>query len=64
MAKSFCFVIRFWRNEAGAAAVEYALLLGIVAAGIAVAASMLGSAISNAMDIASDCVAEGPDCSP
>jgi pilus assembly protein Flp/PilA len=55
---------RFWRDEAGAAAAEYALLLAIIAAGIAVAAGTLGSAISNAMENASDCIAEGPDCSP
>ncbi len=55
---------RFWRDEAGAAAAEYALLLAIIAAGIAVAAGTLGSAISNAMDNASNCIAEGPDCSP
>jgi pilus assembly protein Flp/PilA len=55
---------RFWREEAGATAAEYALLLAIIAAGLAVAAGTLGSAISNAMKNASNCIAEGPDCSP
>ena len=55
---------RFWHEEGGASATEYALLLGIVTSGIAVAAGTLGSAISNAFDNASDCIAEGPDCSP
>jgi pilus assembly protein Flp/PilA len=55
---------RFWCEEAGAAAAEYALLLAIIAAGIAVAAGTLGSAISNAMENATNCIAEGPDCSP
>ncbi len=64
MTESVRYMARFWREEAGAAAAEYALLLAIIAAGIAVAAGTLGSAISNAMDNASDCIAEGPDGSP
>jgi hypothetical protein len=32
------------------------------AAGLAIAAGTLGSAISNAMDNASNCIDEGPDC--
>jgi len=55
---------RFWHEEGGASATEYALLLGIIASGIAVAAGTLGSAISNAFDTASNCIAEGPNCSP
>jgi pilus assembly protein Flp/PilA len=54
----------FLREENGAAAAEYALLLAIIAAGLAVAAGTLGSAISNAMDNASNCIAEGPNCTP
>ncbi len=53
---------RFWNDEEGAAAAEYALLLAIIAAGRAVAAGTLGSAISNAMDNASECIDEGPNC--
>jgi pilus assembly protein Flp/PilA len=64
MTESARFIARFWREEAGAAAAEYALLLAIIAAGIAIAAGTLGSAISTAMDNASNCIAEGPDCSP
>ena len=64
MTKPVRFIARFWREETGATAAEYALLLAIIAAGIAVAAGTLGSAISNAMDNASNCIAEGPDCSP
>jgi Flp pilus assembly pilin Flp len=55
---------RFWREKGGASATEYALLLGIIASGIALAAGTLGSAISIAMDAASTCIAQGPDCSP
>ncbi len=64
MIKSDTFIARFLREENGAAAAEYALLLAIIAAGLAVAAGTLGSAISNAMENASDCIAEGPSCSP
>lgn len=37
------------RNESGASAAEYALILAVVGAGIAVAAAALGTSISNAM---------------
>jgi len=40
----------FIRDESGAAAAEYALILAIVGAGIAVAASNLGTAISTAIN--------------
>ena len=52
----------FSRDERGAAAAEYALLLAIIAAGMAIAAGTLGSAISNAMDNTSNCINAGPDC--
>jgi pilus assembly protein Flp/PilA len=42
----------FVRNESGASAAEYALILAIVGAGIAVAAAALGGAISGAMNSA------------
>ena len=42
----------FVRDESGAAAAEYALILAIVGAGIAVAAGNLGSAISSAINTA------------
>ena len=38
------------RDEAGAAAAEYALILAVVGGGIAVAALALGISISGAMD--------------
>lgn len=40
----------FLRDETGAAAAEYALILAIVGAGIAVSAGLLGDAIAGAMD--------------
>jgi pilus assembly protein Flp/PilA len=54
----------FWRDESGATAAEYALLLAIIAAGMAAAAGTLGEAIASAFDNASDCISEGFDCTP
>jgi pilus assembly protein Flp/PilA len=62
MRKTGDFLAHFWGDEGGAAAAEYALLLAIIAAGLAVAAGALGSAISNAMDNAATCIEEGPNC--
>lgn len=64
MRKSHEFLSRFWGDQGGAAAAEYALLLAVIAAGLAIAAGTLGSAISNAMDNASECIDEGPNCTP
>ena len=63
MSKSVGVLARFWRDEGGAAAAEYALLLAIIAAGIAVAAGTLGAAISDAMNETATCIDDGPDCS-
>ena len=60
----FQFLEDFSCDERGAAAVEYALLLAIIAAGMAIAAGTLGSAISNAMDNTSNCIAAGLSCNP
>ena len=62
MRKTGDFLAHFWGDEDGAAAAEYALLLAIIAAGLAVAAGTLGSAISNALDNAATCIEDGPDC--
>jgi pilus assembly protein Flp/PilA len=56
MRKTGQFLAHFWGDEGGAAAAEYALLLAIIAAGLAIAAGTLGTAISNAMDNTSDCI--------
>ncbi len=64
MSKTGQFLAHFWGDEGGAAAAEYALLLAIIAAGLAIAAGTLGSAISNALDNASECIHEGPNCIP
>ncbi|MBA3511791.1 MAG: Flp family type IVb pilin [Sphingomonas sp.] len=48
------------KDEAGASAAEYALILAIVGTGIAVAAFLLGGAISNAMNKATNCIDRTP----
>ena len=45
-----------WTDESGASAAEYALILAIVGSAIALAAIGLGTAISNKMKSASNCV--------
>ena len=44
------FVTRFSRDESGASAAEYALILAIVGSAIAVAALALGNSVSSAMN--------------
>jgi pilus assembly protein Flp/PilA len=56
------FFADFSRDESGAAAAEYALLLAIIAAGLAIAAGTLGTAISNALEDSASCINAGPDC--
>lgn len=48
--------INMIRDESGASAAEYALILAIVGVGIAVAAAGLGTAIKGAMNEARDCI--------
>ena len=62
MSKTGDFLAHFWGDEGGAAAAEYALLLAIIAAGLAVAAGTLGSAISNAIDDAATCISDSDVC--
>lgn len=57
------FVSDFLRDENGASAAEYALILAIVGTGIAGAAVLLGDAISGAMGKATTCInSEGGTC--
>jgi len=46
-------------DDSGAAAAEYALILAIVGAAIAVAAVGLGKAVGNSMNRATNCIAAG-----
>lgn len=60
MMKTF---IRMLKDESGASAAEYALILAIVGAAIAVAAILLGDTIANAMNSASTCIStQGSVC--
>ena len=52
-----------WRDEEGASAAEYALILAIVTTGIAGAAVALGNAIGDAIDSATECISSaGTNC--
>jgi pilus assembly protein Flp/PilA len=62
MRKTGQFVSRFWSDESGAAAAEYALLLAIIAAGLAVAAGSLGDAITGALDDTTSCINTPSTC--
>jgi pilus assembly protein Flp/PilA len=55
--------IKMLKDESGASAAEYALILAIVGAGIAVAALTLGNAISEAMTDSATAI-EGPAPAP
>jgi len=60
MSKS---VTRFVRDEAGASAAEYALILAIVGTAIALAAITLGNTIATALTDASTCIStNGTTC--
>ena len=48
--------INMLKDEAGASAAEYALILAIVGGAIALAAIALGGAVSNSMKRASNCI--------
>ena len=49
--------INMLRNKRGASAAEYALILAIIGAVIAIAALGLSAAIGNAMDNTASCIA-------
>ena len=48
--------INMLKDDSGAAAAEYALILAIVGAAIAIAAIGLGSAVATAMNRATTCI--------
>jgi len=56
------FQTQFRKDEGGATAAEYALLLAIIAAGIGIAAGTLGGAIGGAVNDTVICVDQGPGC--
>ena len=55
--------IKMLRDDRGAAAAEYALILAIVGAAIALAAVLLGESIANAMNSARQCIDNPPTTS-
>jgi pilus assembly protein Flp/PilA len=52
--------IKMLRDDRGAAAAEYALILAIVGAAIALAAVLRGGAIANSMNEATTCIQSPP----
>jgi pilus assembly protein Flp/PilA len=55
-------LISFLKDESGASAAEYALLLAIIGAGVGVAVFSLGGAISTAIGKATNCVTNSTSC--
>ena len=49
-------LINLMKDDSGASAAEYALILAIIGAAIALAAIALGGAVATAMNRASNCV--------
>ncbi len=56
--------IHMLKDDSGAAAAEYALILAIVGAAIAVAAVTLGSAVSTSMNRATNCINTATNATP
>ena len=48
--------IKMIKDESGASAAEYALILAIIGATVAIASILLGGAIGNAMNDATNCL--------
>lgn len=55
--------ISMLKDQSGASAAEYALILAIIGGAIALAAVTLGKTISNSMGKASNCIAAGSSAS-
>lgn len=53
---------KFLKENCGAAAAEYVLLLAIIASGIVVSAGYLGEQIAGALNDAGACIEAGKDC--
>jgi pilus assembly protein Flp/PilA len=54
--------LKMIRDVRGASAAEYALILAIIGAAIAIAAVTLGGSIAVAMNDAADCIETSSDC--
>lgn len=55
-------LIKMLRDDSGASAAEYALILAIVGTAIAVAAIFLGGTINNSMENAANCISSPSTC--
>lgn len=55
-------LLNMLRDQSGASAAEYALILAIVGSAIALAAIGLGGAVSNSMNRAKNCIASSTNC--
>ncbi len=62
MRKTGKFLAELWTNESGISSVEYALLLAFVSAGIISSADILGTAVSNEMTNAANCIEGTATC--
>ena len=51
-------MLKFLKNQSGASAAEYALILAIVTTGIAGATIFLGQEINSAINAAASCIAD------
>lgn len=54
-------IVSLWRDDSGASAAEYALILAIVGSALAVAAIGLGGTISNSMNTQANRIANCED---
>jgi pilus assembly protein Flp/PilA len=54
--------INMLKDQSGASAAEYALILAIIGGAIALAALALGTAVSDSMDRAENCINEPASC--
>ena len=54
--------INLLKNDSGASAAEYALILAIVGGALAIASIALGGEIAEAMNEAGSCIDAGPAC--
>lgn len=62
MQKFISFLTDIMRDDSGASAAEYALILAIIGAGIAAASLALGNSISGAMNTAGTCITDTTTC--
>ncbi len=53
------FLVKLWNDDSGISAVEYALLLAMVSAGIIAGAQLLSTAVEGEMTDAASCIGGG-----